>query len=72
MRAIGRGNNKKSRANLRTPVRKWYVYGRGAGIGWSQLFGPCFQKEATEMAAKLETLNHTQMKPMYVASTEQN
>jgi hypothetical protein len=70
----GRGSNPASRNNLKLGAssRNWWVYERGAGIGWSPLFGPMFQREAIEAANTFESLNRTPNKPMYVATTAQH
>lgn len=55
----GRGSNPASKANLRKPKTQWFVYSRGAGIGWSKEFGPMTLKKASEIVRRLEALNHT-------------
>jgi len=55
----GRGSNPASRANLSKPKTKWFVYSRGAGIGWSKEFGPMSYKKANETVLRLEALNKT-------------
>lgn len=65
----GRGTNPISRSNLKAPVRQWWVYSKGGGIGWSREFGPYFQGQAVAIAARLEARNSTELKPMFTAST---
>lgn len=66
----GRGSNPASRKNLTGPERIFYVYERGSGIGWSKLTGAMTFRQAYEYAAKLESTNNTDCKPMYVATSD--
>jgi hypothetical protein len=65
---LGRGSNPISKQNLKGPFRDAYVYERGAGIGWTKIAGPMTYRQAYDHAAKLEALNKTDTKPLYVAT----
>ena len=67
----GRGSNPASKNNLKLGAasRNWWVYERGAGIGWTPVFGPYFQKKAMEIASSLEATNQDKSNPIYTAAT---
>lgn len=66
----GRGNSPESRKNLTGPRRDWCVMNRGTDGLWHKIEGGMTAKRALSGAARLEALNATDKKPMFVATID--
>lgn len=66
----GRGSNPASRKNLTGPKRNWCVMNKGTDGLWHKIEGGMTARFAQAGAARLEALNATDKKPLYVATIE--